>query len=198
MESIKINLSVSAFALMFALLFLTVACSDDPVSSNQDDDDNNDDAGELQLSDINDGEGLIDITGDVTNRWQGQARWSDGGRFATGGVSYSAWIVSVTDGSGEQFGLQIVEREDSSTMPGPDNGSYDVGSGQIENYVSINTGSVPFLSNNSSGGSFTVTRSSDDDNVLEIELIATDLEKGGIGQQDEFVDVQAVIKASVD
>jgi hypothetical protein len=196
MESTKINVSVSALAMLFALFFLTVACSDDPASANQDDDnDNNDDTGEIQLSDINDGEGLIDITGDVTTRWQGQASLADGGRFATGGVSYSAWIVSVTDDSGEELTMQIVEREDSSTMPGPDNGTYDVGSGQIENSVTVRTDSVPFLSNPSSGGSFTLTQSSDG-SVFEIELMATDLEKGGIGQQDEFVDVQAVIKAT--
>jgi hypothetical protein len=186
------------FIILTAFIMITVSCSEDSTSANGDgetgDNEDTEETVEIDLSNISVGEALVEVADDTSYTWQGTASWDDGGRFNNRGTTYSEWIVTVTGENGEELSLNIVEPEESSSMNGPDDGTYEVGAGQTQNSLRLDTGVDVYLSENSTEGSFTVSQASDG-SVLEIELEANGLEIGGIGSQDRFVDVTAAIKA---
>lgn len=187
---------VSLFITVSAFIFIAVSCSDNSTSANgEGESEENEETIEVDLSNISEGEALTEVANDTSFTWHGRATWDEGGRFNNRGTIYSEWFVTVSGENGEELSLNIVEPEESSSMNGPDDGTYEMGAGQTQNSLRLDTGNDVYLSVTTTEGTFTVSQVSDG-SVLEIELEVTGLEIGGIGSQDEYIDVTAAIKAN--
>lgn len=184
---------ISILIMVMGMFLINVSCSDNSTSTYGEEE--SEETIEVNLSDINKREALTKVSDDTSFTWQGAATWDKNGRFNNSGTTYSEWKVTITGENGEELTLDIVEAEESSEMPGPDDCTYEAGTGQTQNSIRFDTGVDVSLSENSKDGSFTVTQASDG-SVLEIELTAAGLEIGGIGSQYQFVDVEAAIKAT--
>lgn len=104
---------------------------------------------------------LTEVADDTSFTWQGTAIWDEGGRFNNRGTIYSEWLVTVTGKYGEELSLNIVEPEERSSMNRPDDGTYEMGAGETQNSLRLDTGVDIYLSENSTEGSFRVTQASD-------------------------------------
>jgi|GEM_PF-7072297 len=179
--------------LCLSLCFIIfTACSNDDGSSTP-----NDQNGEVSLSQLSNGEGALASTGAINLDWQGNAYWElTSTSLTSNGVSYYVWEV-IMDGptDAEYIRIQIVEEESSVSNDMPSNGIYTLGGSMDENDIQIYTNEGDYFFSLTSNGEFELTKNGD---VLEITLQATDLESGGIGEDETFIDVNLALKALKD
>ncbi|NBC58810.1 MAG: hypothetical protein GVY05_11080 [Bacteroidetes bacterium] len=179
--------------LFYLLLVLVV------FSSCESDDDGNattsDSQNEISLDELSNGEGAVASTGAINLDWQGNAYWElTSTSLTSNGVSYYVWEV-IMDGptDAEYIRIQIVEEETSVSNDMPSDGIYTLGGSMDENDIQIYTNEGDYFFSLTSNGEFELTKNGD---VLEITLEATDLESGGIGEDETFIDVSLAVKAS--
>lgn len=183
--------------LLLSICLAFFACSEDeddetnPSNNNNSNNNNNN----TNQTVIENGMGKADISGDTTYSFTGTAIWEDRPDINSSGTAYARWRVELTDSAGNSISMQIVEDKSTSTMSGPDDGSYQLGGSMDENDVTLYAGSKTFLFDTGSNGSFTLSRG-DSTSILLIDLQATDLEIGGIGSNDEHVNLKLDIKAN--
>jgi hypothetical protein len=184
------------------LVIGSVSCDKDdnddptPTSNNNSNNNNNSSDTTVVLDDVTDGMGKASMFGDTTFTMEGSATWKENGSININGKAHSVWLLTMEgQNQDEELTLRIIEEDNNSTMAGPDDGTYQIGSGMTENEISVRTENKSYSSDLSSTGSFTLEQS-DNGNVLEIVLNANQLELGGIGSQDEHIDVNGAFKAT--
>jgi len=178
--------------IIYLLLVLVV------FSSCESDDDGTatpDNSNEISLDQLSNGEGVVATTGAANLDWSGNAFWElTSNSLVSGGVAYNVWQVTIEGPTTEDYiRIQIVEAQETSTQDGPDDGTYVLGGSMDENDISVYTSEDSYFFEPSSSGQFELVNTGD---VLEITLEAVELEKGGIGSSDDFIDVELAVKAS--
>ena len=149
----------------------------------------------ISLDQLSNGEGAVATTGAVNLEWNSNAFWElTSTSLVSDGVAYNVWKVTIEGPTTEDYiWIQIVEAQESSTQEGPDDGTYVLGGSMDENDISVYTSEDSYFFAPSSDGQFELTKNGD---VLEITLEATELEKGGIGSTDDFIDIDLAVKAA--
>ena len=165
------------------------ACESDDSDANTPADQN-----DVSLDQINDGQGIVETTGDANLDWQSNANWEYSTTINSGGVNYSIWEVIMEGPTNEEYiRIKIVEDESSVSNNAPSDGIYTLGGSMDENDIQIYSSEDNYFFSLKSNGEFELTKNGD---VLEITLEATDLESGGIGEPEKFIDVNLALKAS--
>jgi len=112
------------------------------------------------LADVEQGAGKATVFGDTSMVLTGMATWDDeGGTLFMNGNEYLEYTITIQGESEDQLvEIDLLERESSSTVPGPDAGTYEIGAGTGQNSITIENGDDRYISQLSSTGSITVSR----------------------------------------
>lgn len=174
----------------FLLFFIAfTACENDDSDDNPPADQN-----DVSLDQVNDGQGIVETTGDANLDWQSNANWEYSTTINSGGVYYSIWEVIMEGPTDDEYiRIRIVEEESSVSNNAPSDGIYTLGGSMDENDIQIYSSEGNYFFSLTSNGEFDLSKNGD---VLEITLEATDLESGGIGEPETFIDVNLALKAS--
>jgi len=184
----------SALLLIFVFASFLTACDKDEDENN--DNSNNNQPSGVSLDNLNNGEAAIEAMGDTTFTWNDTCYYEYWTTINSGGTLYDQWKVTMP-GANSGDNLNILILQEDTTVTGsqdipPVEGTYALGGSMDENSVTVSVGPDFYSFRTTSAGSFTLTKNGD---VWNIELNAEDLESGGIGEDDKFIEINAALKA---